>query len=223
MMPRVESGTSVCKAKTFPTGLSLQPGADRVSSAEVSCQCGEGAFLHVSLTESPSSVVSVLIASKRYQPFWIGATVMAYLILIISGCNHIVRYRKLALLYMNLRSRKKIQYLIGSSGLCVCVCVCVCSHVHCVCLCVSLGNCVFQGLYFIFIVNMWYKVFIIILTTHEFSEDSVFMLLLSLLMLIIFISALFTLPVKQVLLAIGRDSCTRKIGLEKIGVKMNEK
>lgn len=27
----------------------------------------------------------------------------------------------------------------------------------------------------------------------------------------------------QVLLAIGRDACTRKIGLETVGVKINEK
>lgn len=31
------------------------------------------------------------------------------------------------------------------------------------------------------------------------------------------------IAVLQVLLAIGRDACTRKIGLDKVGVKINEK
>lgn len=31
------------------------------------------------------------------------------------------------------------------------------------------------------------------------------------------------ISVLQVLLAIGRDACTRKIGLDKVGVKINEK
>ena len=39
----------------------------------------------------------------------------------------------------------------------------------------------------------------------------------------LFINSHYILMIFQVLLAIGRDACTRKIGLENVGVKINEK